>query len=76
MSSERLSLPNSRLCLFCNSRERAGTDDLCDACTDRWSQMPPTKRPFVEEHDFDDWDAHYEPNVLEYHLKRLLKDRT
>jgi len=54
MSSERLNLPNSRLCLFCNSRERAGTDDLCDACTERWSQMPPTKRPFVEEHDFDD----------------------
>lgn len=75
MNSKRLILPDSRLCLFCNLRPRAGTDDLCDACSERWSTMPATVRPFVEEPRDDPPDADDDPNVLEYAIKQLLERR-
>jgi len=34
-SNELLTLPDRRICLICNTRPKAGTDDLCDACSSR-----------------------------------------
>lgn len=34
--SALLTLPDSRICLFCNTRFKHGGDDLCDPCAKRW----------------------------------------
>jgi hypothetical protein len=33
---EFITLPDKRICLFCNTRPKAGNDDLCQACAERW----------------------------------------
>lgn len=44
-----LVLPDRRICLFCNTRPKAGDDDLCDACSSRWLLREKTVRPFVSD---------------------------
>jgi len=46
-SSATLILPDNRICLICNTRPRAGNDDLCDACSWRLLVRHRTIRPFI-----------------------------
>ncbi len=45
--STLLILPDSRICLICNTRPKSGNDDLCDACSWRLLTRHRTIRPFI-----------------------------
>jgi hypothetical protein len=47
VNSDRLILPDPSKCLICNTRPKAGSDDLCDACAWRLLLTQTTVRPLV-----------------------------
>lgn len=45
-TSGALTLPDMRICLLCNTRPKAGSDDLCQACAERWFLRTTVRRTY------------------------------
>ncbi len=48
-SNAMLVLPDSRICLICNTRPKSGNDDLCEACSWRLPTRQSPIRPFISD---------------------------
>lgn len=72
-SSAHLILPDKRICMICNTRPKAGNDDLCEACAQRLLTWPCTVRPFVCD-PRDPFESGDEANGLQAIAIRILEE--